>query len=314
MTAALETSAQPCETQWSNAFYTRVLERVILSLGNAHDDNIDLLRFPELKPTWHRWLWSLVHSTGGFVLPQLRGAVLQNELAALHIQMREMNALWSRLNSACQSLEDARSRELMIELFVFRLLGPRRVRLSTNCSSYRQQIDAVLALPSRIVPVPTFFTSPVLEFDCSPVGWPVSIVTHPLGVVSIFLQEQYALRRRAESVCVRPGDVVVDLGCCWGDSTLYFALEAGKTGRVIGLEFVPENVSVLTGNLRRNAKIAERVEIDQRAAWSTSNDTLGFTANGPGTVVANRPGVSNIQTVTLDDLLLEKHLERVDFV
>jgi ubiquinone/menaquinone biosynthesis C-methylase UbiE len=79
----------------------------------------------------------------------------------------------------------------------------------------------------------------------------------PRETVELALGVGHPVRHAA----LRPGEVVLDLGCGAGIDTLLAARQVGPAGRAIGLDMTPEMV----GRARRNAEAAalENVEIHE---------------------------------------------------
>jgi FkbM family methyltransferase len=114
---------------------------------------------------------------------------------------------------------------------------------------------------------------------------------------------------------VRPGGIVLDLGAHLGAISLA-AAAAGY--RVLAVDASPENVASLQASISHN-RFAQ-MEVVQ-AAVSDHPGTLEFMPHGPFGLVANPkildeyqlPSVK-VRAVTIDDLLSEKSVERVDFI
>jgi FkbM family methyltransferase len=220
-----------------------------------------------------------------------------------------------RLERVHALLGDDESRELFVELLRFRALGPRRVKLRRNSRAYwnahgsvdgrfLRERDTIEAAGTRL----NLYELPGRQA-------PIRLHARRLDVLNTFVLDQYAYRGRSASVCAQPGDVVVDGGACWGDTTLAFADAVGPEGRVECFEFVPENVALLRENLRLNPRLAERVVVHEWALWRRSGETIRFTSRGPGTSIASgKPGAGSATTVALDDAVARGDVARVDFL
>jgi FkbM family methyltransferase len=113
---------------------------------------------------------------------------------------------------------------------------------------------------------------------------------------------------------VRPGDVVVDAGGCFGDTALYFAGRVGTTGRVYTFEFSPGNLEVLEPNLARNPALGDRVKVVKAALFDRSS-TLSFEDHGRlSRLVPSGDRARQVPALTLDDWARETGLTRVDMV
>jgi FkbM family methyltransferase len=120
---------------------------------------------------------------------------------------------------------------------------------------------------------------------------------------------------------LREGDYVVDIGAHVGHFTIYAAHLVGPTGRVIAVEPAPGNVSALQANLERN-DICAIVSAVQAALSDTNGKAVIFDDGDTGgteySLFPNRHGVRGIafdtNVLTLDSLVKEHNLERVNFV
>jgi FkbM family methyltransferase len=134
--------------------------------------------------------------------------------------------------------------------------------------------------------------------------------------VSVFALGQYSYVH--DDVCVRveEGDVVLDVGGCWGDTALRFASLVGPSGKVYTFEFDPESVEVLRTNLALNPELAARVEIVEKALWSRSGEVLTVHQAGRCTSVDTPTGekAMTVETITLDDFVEGAGVERVGFI
>src|SRR5207302_9906718 len=133
-------------------------------------------------------------------------------------------------------------------------------------------------------------------------GRSIDLHAHSVDIDSVYLHEQYGYGHHVRAA---RGDVVFDVGGCWGDTALYFADLIGPEGKVYTFEFDPENLEILRTNLSLNPELAGRIEIVERALWDRSGETLEFAQAGRCTSVyrGNRGGGLKVATVTLDDFV-----------
>lgn len=215
------------------------------------------------------------------------------------------------------SLADDTSKQSLIELLAFRILGQGHVKLSTNNEGYwtRQRSVDRQFLRER----GTAFSSP--EWRGNLYLMPgqersISLHAHPLNILNTFLLEQYAYRKAGNSIRATAGDVVLDGGSCWGDTALYFADQVGAKGKVYAFEFDDTNLDIFRRNLDLNAGLREQIEVIEQALWDRSGEVLAYHPNGPGTSVqaANGSGLRRTTTCAIDDLVSEQKVSRVDFI
>ncbi len=224
----------------------------------------------------------------------------------------------ARLEGLHGALGDDASRDDLVRVVAYRLLGPDRCRLPLDTRGYWKDRERLRSLASRdsTIAVPGV-PWPLEHYDLNPIGFPIRLHTIALGAHHTFRTRQYEYRRAESVVRAEPGDVVVDAGGCWGDTALYFAHEVGSAGKVYTLEFLPENVEVMARNLRLNPVLAERIVVVERPLWSTSGLSLGVSGAGPGAHVGGDAPAESAPvppTITVDDLAAGHGLRRIDFL
>lgn len=217
-------------------------------------------------------------------------------------------------------LEDAESKGLLVSLMAFRAMGHRKIKLSRNNPDHWNNIRRIENLEVVGPPVPVKFMDLTLQLrDLKPVGYNLRAYCTGGGGSYIFLQKQYELHRQ-DAVCkAEYGDIVIDAGACWGETSLYFAHEVGETGRVVAYEFIPSNIAVLEKNIAANPALSPRITVVPAPVWNVSGQTLYYVDWGPGSRVSfNKLRAdfedTQCQTISIDDTVERLSLPRVDFV
>jgi FkbM family methyltransferase len=211
---------------------------------------------------------------------------------------------------------DERSQALLAHVLLFRALGRDRVGAPLPSADYRaaQRRTRELRVAAGVSET-DFWGWELDRFDLRPIGIDLEVETHAICVETFFLLGQYRLRTDAATVQVEPGDVVIDGGACWGDTSLFFADLAGPDGRVLAMEFDAHNLEVCRRNAQRNPRVADRVEWVERALWDASGERIAYEPAGYGTRLVRGWGDSaEAVTTTIDDLVAERGLRRVDFI
>jgi len=225
-------------------------------------------------------------------------------LALPYDQLREVLNV-DGLGHAYGMLEDEKSRDLFIKVLAYRVLGNQHVRLPLNNEEYwklRRSLD-------KYVEKRDATESPVLgalglcNFN------QMRLHIHPLAILHTFLLEQYRCARA--SIGVKPGDVVVDAGGCWGDTALYFARDAAQ---VYCFECTPSNLKIIKENLAMNPSFSGKIKVVQKALWNTSGEKLLFQEMGPGSRASSDGTGVEVETQSLDDFVAANSVERVDFI
>jgi FkbM family methyltransferase len=145
------------------------------------------------------------------------------------------------------------------------------------------------------------FGTPVAVINTSAgvLKWRIDHLTsqrHLLGTYEPFMQE--ALRR-----FVRPGAVVYDVGGHVGFHSLYSALLAGPTGRVIAFEPDPEAIETLRREVLANPEL--RVEIVASALSDTSGTLQLDTSIESSQARISPYGAVRVASRTVDSLVFE---------
>jgi len=276
--------------------------------SNRCQGNHDALRFPPL---------GLIERVRRLLLPL---ASLLHGRSVVHSNPESPNILTrvDELERTHALLEDSRSRGLFIELLAFRAMGPERVKLSRNTEGYwdlasRAAESLVTSFRTHRVGYPLRYLN---YYDLESIGVPVRLYGHPLNILDVFLLQQYRYSHDGTVIEVEEGDVVVDGGACWGDATLYFASRVGERGRIYAFEYEPGNKTILEENLHLNPALARTVRVESTALWHTAGLQLSYTTGGPGSRVEpkNCVGGRGVPSMTIDHLVEEEGLDRVDFI
>jgi len=133
-----------------------------------------------------------------------------------------------------------------------------------------------------------------------------------------FIIEQYAYKIENKSViAVNEGDVVFDLGACWGDTALYFAAKTGIQGKVYSFEFIPDNIKLFNKNIDLNPILKNQIELVEHPVSNTSDEKIYFLDNGPASRIEFEPfdGYNGIAiTTSMDDFVKRNNIQKVDFI
>jgi FkbM family methyltransferase len=130
-------------------------------------------------------------------------------------------------------------------------------------------------------------------------------------VAATFVLEQYRLKGIVEPGA---GDVVLDCGAYRGETVLWFARRVGKDGRVVAFEPAARNAEGLRRNLAANRSVEMAPVTVLECAVSSSTGVLHFNAQAEGSSRVDADSIESVPAVTIDDVMEEQHLGRVDFI
>lgn len=130
-------------------------------------------------------------------------------------------------------------------------------------------------------------------------------------LVLTFLLEQYRLKDIVEP---RSGDVVLDCGAYRGETALWFARRVGKGDRVVAFEPAAHNAEGLRRNLAANRSVEMGPVTVVECAVSSSAGMLHFNTHAENSSCMDAASTESVPAVTIDDVVEEQHLGRVDFI
>jgi FkbM family methyltransferase len=190
--------------------------------------------------------------------------------------------------------------------------------LPLNTPDYWQRLDALERKADTTDPVNPRFLGWILgRYDLADEGYPIHIYARASAVLNQFLLQQYRCITANHVIEVGPGETVIDAGGCYGDTALYFACKAGESGQVFSFEFMPDNIDVFQRNMALNPNLSSRIELLHNPLWSRSAEKLFVEGSGPGAYITpcpKDPAATQVETLSIDDLVQRQQLARVGFI
>jgi FkbM family methyltransferase len=215
-------------------------------------------------------------------------------------------------------LADEYSRERLVNVWAYRLLGHRKVRLPLNNPDYWRQRDLLHELGLGREEIDIHFLGMKLQLtDLQTLGFKVTMFTTAPGAMNTFLLKQYEYVRGGVTIRAQYGDSVIDGGACYGDTSLFFAQRVGPAGKVYGFEFMRDNVEVYERNLAMNPNLAERITRVSEALWSDDGVSLHYVPFGPATTISGtttKPASSQARGTTIDAFAQRANIDNVGFI
>ena len=131
--------------------------------------------------------------------------------------------------------------------------------------------------------------------------------------------EQYAYKENGTHlVSVETGDVVFDMGACWGDTALYFAQKQSPSdAQVYSFEFTPGNIEIFSKNVSLNPQFERNIKLVPHPVSDKSGVKIYFTDNGQGSRIEFEKfeGYTHeTTTMAIDDFVRENNIQKVDFL
>ncbi len=218
-----------------------------------------------------------------------------------------------------QKLEDESSKSLLVKLMAFRALGYLKVKLPFNTESYWHDLNALDSIRNEEDYINLNYKPWKLYFhDLTSFNTSIKLYFSTIGCYSSILRDHYRLQISQDIfIGAEKGDVVFDLGGCYGDTAIYFSEKVGKTGKVYSFEFIPGNIEIFQRNMELNPDLKSAIFIVDRPLWDKSGVDIYFKDCGGESKVSfekflNWEGTK--KTTTIDAFVSEQGIEKVDFI
>ena len=268
--------------------------------------NHDHLRFP-ISP-WNRFKENVVLALKKAGLDQ-RKENWEPKFQKLKEEAEEWEWLY-------RTLADEQSKQVLLQILSYRVLGPRRVRFSALADRWPEVVASMKK--HQINETKAEEGSGPLSrrglFRWKGRDGEIRLKSHPLNWINTLYLEQYATDTPDGRIEVQPGQTVIDGGGCWGDTALYFADRAGKAGKVHSFEFSPANLETFRRNLNLNPQLSGRIQIHPFALSNQSGQTVTFEEGGPGTTLKGKLGKNRATTKSIDALAEDLKICPIGFI
>lgn len=153
--------------------------------------------------------------------------------------------------------------------------------------------------------------------DVSKTGFPIKVYINSKGAYTTFVVKQYIETSQNKKLSPLEGDVVLDMGACYGDTAIQFSYLVGNKGKVYSFEFIPGNLNVFKKNLALNPTLKDAVEIVEHPLWDSSDKKIYFKDAGAASHISfeNFEGsTGESSTITVDDFVTRYNIQKLNFI
>ncbi len=298
----------------ADKFMMQLAGEMVSAVNNNYEDNYDHYRFGKLPEVKKKG--SLKHAVISFL--NKKGYYHDSSSYDLGKKIKNINYPLTDFIYLYNILTDQASKDLLVKIVAYRLLGHKKVKLPLNTAAFWQNMELIESKQSKDDFVDISFMNARLPLtDLQFLGVPLKIYYSSLGINTNFIIKQYEFHRQAVNIEVVPGDVVIDGGGCFGDTALYFANKTGAAGAVHVFEFIPDNIKIFRKNVSINKELESTIHLVPNPMWSESGKDVFYLSDGPGSKVDMeefKGYTGQTKTLSIDDYCEESKLDKVDFI
>jgi FkbM family methyltransferase len=298
--------------------FKQLLERKIVEslVNNFGVENFDEYRFGKYSTFLEQnslglmdKLKNIIKTIIGYQRP--KPSYIESALTLVEPYEDSLSIIWSKIGEF--------EKELLISLIAYRTLGYKKIKLARNNQDYWDAIKKAKQLANKEDTYDPHFMHFVLEkFELNPIGYNLKLYFSEVTIAIDFIVEQYALKRGGKRIIsADEGDVVLDLGGCWGDTALYFADRVGKSGKVYSFEFIPDNIKLFKINTSLNDSLSSRIQLVENPVHYVSGVPVYYQDKGPSSSVYFEPFVEQTGTTvttSIDDFVKDKSIDKINFI
>jgi FkbM family methyltransferase len=302
--------------QGKSSFHEALCEKIFSSMSNNYgSENWDKEVLGKRQVTKRQVLKERMTSLINPIISKTGLKLCETDFNASRYR-KIINNYGAGLEDLFGMLSDDHSRNTLVEVIAFRILGYRHVRLSCIDEQYWKMRKKASSLPHDMRGITPPLSGKATSFyDIRGLDLPFTVYGYPPSITHTFLMKHYTYDNGDRIVGVSEGDCIIDAGACWGDTALLFAHESGPSGRVHSFEFEKTNLKLLEEVLNLNPDYANRISVIQKALWSKSGQMLSFNMSGPGTRVSTADQTKDrmqVESISIDDL--SEEVGKIDFI
>jgi FkbM family methyltransferase len=216
------------------------------------------------------------------------------------------------------NLSTEESRNLLVRLVTYRILGFRKVRLPLNIQDFLQGMKdfSKAEIKDDCIDI-DFFPWKLPSHYLKEFGFPYKVYINASAGYRMFVLHHYVKITEGKNLGPEKDDVVIDLGGCYGETAIFFSHLIGERGKVYSFEFIPGNISIYRRNLEVNNLGKERIEIIEHPVWDSSGKTIYYKEAGVKSKVTFEKFEGNegeSSTITVDDFVEKNNIQKLDFI
>ena len=259
-------------------FTTELSKLLLENLFNEYTDNHNFYRFGPAKPE------KKDNSAKGIIKQQLAKRKYFSVPPYIESAEKGLNDFADKndyFEYLYNLLEDDYSRELLLKICAFRILGKRKVKLPTNTREFWEKVAYIeknlCNKNDSFKTTNTWLKDHYLyKHKVNELGYPITMYLKSISVYYTFVFKCYYYRHSGVDISVKPGDFVIDAGACYGDVAFSYAYDTGPSGKVYCIEFMPDNLDIFNKNLELNPELSKRIEILKTPIWSRPDVPVYF--------------------------------------
>jgi FkbM family methyltransferase len=240
-------------------------------------------------------------------------------LKSIGVNQNHCEVIVSDFSEVYEILEDDFSRDLMVRILAYRILGHRKYKLPLHTPEYWNLFERIEldGNPDTLDTINANFLGwQLTKFSLSHLREKIDLYYVPYGILNTFYLKQY-ISPSNQNIKAELGDIVIDAGGCWGDTALYFAGEVGELGKIYTFEFIPSNIKIMQDNINLNPKLKDLINIVERPLWESSEINMYCVDHGPASQISfeeSSRSTIQVKTLTIDDFCQAEAIKQVNLI
>ncbi len=221
--------------------------------------------------------------------------------------------IFSTFDETYQLMSDDYSRRLFAELILMKIMHEKNMRLSTFTpdfvDSYEKASEVILNSDETLRAYRWILRKVTLDDPA------ISFYTVPTLLNLHYSGRLYRYHKDDVLIEVEGGDIVIDAGVGWGDTTIYLAACAGSKpgGHLYAFDILEEGMKALSEQCRINPGIRNLTPV-LRAVSDKDGESVYISSPDPGARVVDDKTARRAETISIDTFYEQNGLEKVDFI